>query len=88
MTNAGVKVIFGNPSFKIHTKLCVISREEQSKLIHYAHIGTGNFNESTAKIYTDLSLYTADPVITQEAIKVFELIQLPYRQYNFKNLMV
>ncbi|WP_299263884.1 polyphosphate kinase 1 [uncultured Psychrosphaera sp.] len=88
MTNAGVKVIFGNPSFKIHTKLCVISREEQSKLIHYAHIGTGNFNESTAKIYTDLSLYTADPVITQEAIKVFELIQLPYRQYNFKHLMV
>jgi polyphosphate kinase len=88
MTNAGVKVIFGNPSFKIHTKLCVISREQQSKLVHYAHIGTGNFNESTAKIYTDLSLYTADPIITQEAIKVFELIQLPYRQYEFKHLMV
>ena len=88
MTNAGVKVIFGNPSFKIHTKLCVVSREEQSNLVHYAHIGTGNFNESTAKIYTDLSLYTADPVITKEAVKVFELIQLPYRQYEFKHLMV
>ncbi|WP_341206334.1 polyphosphate kinase 1 [uncultured Psychrosphaera sp.] len=88
MTNAGVKVIFGNSSFKIHTKLCVISREEQSTLTHYAHIGTGNFNESTAKIYTDLSLYTADPIITKEAIKVFELIQLPYRQYEFKHLMV
>ena len=62
--------------------------EEQSKLVHYAHIGTGNFNESTAKIYTDLSLYTADPIITKEAVKVFELIQLPYRQYEFKHLMV
>lgn len=88
MTDAGVRVVFGNPSFKIHTKICVVSREEKGELVNYAHIGTGNFNEKTAKIYTDFSLFTKDPGITRETIGVFELIQLPYRQQNFEQLMV
>lgn len=88
MTDAGIRVIFGNPSFKIHTKVCVISREEKSKLVHYSHIGTGNFNERTARIYTDFSLFTRDPDITRETIAVFDLIQLPYRQQKFEHLMV
>ena len=88
MTDAGIKVIFGNPSFKIHTKVCVVSREERGQLHHYSHIGTGNFNESTAKIYTDFSLFTCNQELTRETLSVFDLIQLPYRQQNFNHLMV
>lgn len=88
MTDAGVRVIFGNPSFKIHTKLCVISREEKGQLLHYTHVGTGNFNENTAKVYTDFSLFTKSEVISTEAIGVFDLIQLPYRQFIFEHLFV
>lgn len=88
MTDAGVRVVFGNPSFKIHTKICVVSREERGELVHYSHIGTGNFNEKTAKIYTDFSLFTKHKTISAEVISVFELIQLPYRQQKFRHLMV
>ena len=88
MTDAGIKVIFGNPSFKIHTKVCVVSREEKGQLNHYSHVGTGNFNESTAKIYTDFSLFTCHPELTKETLSVFDLIQLPYRQQTFNHLMV
>lgn len=88
MTDAGVRVMFGNPSFKVHTKLCVVTRKERGNFVHYAHIGTGNFNEKTAKIYTDFSLFTANPVIANEAISVFDLILLPYRQQKFEHLLV
>lgn len=88
MTEAGIRVIFGNPAFKVHTKVCVVSREEKNELVHYSHIGTGNFNESTAKIYTDYSLFTKNPEITQETLSLFDLIQLPYRQQKFQHLMV
>jgi len=88
MTDVGIRIVFGNPSFKIHTKICIISRDEKSKMINYAHIGTGNFNESTAKIYTDFSLFTQDPNITKEVLSIFDLIQLPYRQQNFEHLLV
>jgi len=88
MKDAGIKVIFGNPSFKIHTKVCVVSREERGQMTHFSHVGTGNFNESTAKIYTDYSLFTCNPEITRETLAVFDLIQLPYRQQNFNHLMV
>ncbi len=88
MTDAGIRVVLGSPSFKIHSKLCVVSREESGELIHYAHLGTGNFNEKTAKIYTDFSLFTRNQDIAQEAIYVFELIQLPYRRTKFQHLQV
>ncbi|OUR60575.1 RNA degradosome polyphosphate kinase [Colwellia sp. 39_35_sub15_T18] len=88
MTDAGIRVVFGNPSFKIHTKICVVSRDERAKMVNYAHIGTGNFNESTAKIYTDFSLFTQDLNITKEVLSIFDLIQLPYRQQNFEHLLV
>jgi len=88
MTDAGIRVIFGNPAFKIHTKICVASREEKGELNHYAHIGTGNFNEKTAKIYTDFSLFTFNQDVAAEVIKVFDMIQYPYRQQHFDHLMV
>lgn len=88
MTDAGIRVVLGSPSFKIHSKLCVVSREESGELVHYAHFGTGNFNEKTAKIYTDFSLFTRNQELATEAIYVFDLIQHPYRRNKFQHLQV
>lgn len=88
LTDAGVKVLFGVPSLKIHSKLCIITRIKNEKTIRYAHIGTGNFNEKTAKIYTDFSLFTANEEITSEVQDVFKFIEYPYIRPNFKHLLV
>ncbi|WP_420924811.1 polyphosphate kinase 1 [Aeromonas veronii] len=88
LTDAGVKVVFGVPSLKIHSKLCLITRHENGEAVRYAHIGTGNFNEKTAKIYTDFSLLTRNPDITAEVEGVFEYIEYPYRRYKFNHLLV
>ena len=88
MTDSGIRVVLGVPSLKIHSKLLIVSREEKGKLMHYAHIGTGNFNEKTAKIYTDYSLFTCNQEIAQEAVSVFDLIQYPYRKYKFQHLQI
>ncbi|MGB0894696.1 MAG: polyphosphate kinase 1 [Parashewanella sp.] len=88
LAEAGVKVHHGIPSLKIHSKLCLIGREQNDQLKLYAHIGSGNFNERTSKVYTDMSLYTANDEITTEVQQVFTLIHHPYRQYRFKHLIV
>ncbi len=88
LTAAGVHVIFSAPGLKIHAKLFLISRLENDEIVRYAHIGTGNFNEKTARIYTDYSLLTADARITNEVRRVFNFIENPYRPVTFDNLMV
>ncbi len=88
LTEAGVHVIFGAPGLKIHSKLLMISRREGDDIIRYAHIGTGNFHEKTARIYTDFSLLTADQEITNEVRNVFGYIETPYRPVKFNHLMV
>ena len=88
LTEAGVHVIFSAPGLKIHAKLFLISRREGEEVVRYAHIGTGNFNEKTARIYTDYSLLTADARITNEVRRVFNFIENPYRPVSFEHLMV
>lgn len=88
MTEAGIQVVFGLTTLKIHSKLCLISRQEKGRLVHYGHIGTGNFNEKTARIYTDMSLFTCHPEITAEIDQVFEFIEYSYRPYQFNHLIV
>ncbi|MCW7548536.1 polyphosphate kinase 1 [Photorhabdus sp. APURE] len=88
LTEAGVHVIFSAPGLKIHAKLFFISRREGEEIVRYAHIGTGNFNEKTARLYTDYSLLTANPQITNEVRRVFNFIENPYRPVKFENLMV
>ena len=88
LTDAGVKVLFGLPTLKIHSKLCIVSRRENGEHVRYAHIGTGNFNEKTAKIYTDFALFTKDPTLTQEVNNVFEFIEYPYTRPRFDKLLV
>ncbi|MCU0435348.1 MAG: polyphosphate kinase 1 [Bacteroidia bacterium] len=84
----GARVIFGVPGIKVHSKLFLITRREEGKLINYAHIGTGNMNESTAKIYTDKSLITADKRITDELVKVFEFYHNNLKPGQYKHLLV
>ncbi|ATA23101.1 RNA degradosome polyphosphate kinase [Brenneria goodwinii] len=88
LTEAGVHVIFSVPGLKIHAKLFLISRREDGNIVRYAHIGTGNFNEKTARIYTDYSLITADERITNEVRRVFNFIENPYRPVSFEYLLV
>jgi polyphosphate kinase len=88
LTEAGVHVIFSAPGLKIHAKLFLISRREGDEIVRYAHIGTGNFNEKTARLYTDYSLLTADARITNEVRRVFNFIENPYRPVSFEHLMV
>nr|WP_113867856.1 polyphosphate kinase 1 [Brenneria salicis]NMN90951.1 polyphosphate kinase [Brenneria salicis ATCC 15712 = DSM 30166]RBP60517.1 polyphosphate kinase [Brenneria salicis ATCC 15712 = DSM 30166]RLM30152.1 RNA degradosome polyphosphate kinase [Brenneria salicis ATCC 15712 = DSM 30166] len=88
LTEAGVHVIFSVPGLKIHAKLFLISRREGENIMRYAHIGTGNFNEKTARIYTDYSLLTADERITNEVRRVFNFIENPYRPVAFEHLLV
>lgn len=88
MTDAGIRVVLGVPTLKIHSKLCLVTREERGSLVHYAHFGTGNFNEKTAKIYTDYSLFTRNQELAEEAVAVFDLIQYPYRRYKFQHLQI
>ncbi len=88
LSNAGAKVSFGIPTLKTHAKICLISREENDELVRYAHIGTGNFHEKNAKIYTDFSLFTCQKEITDEVAQVFKFIEFPYMAFNFNHLIV
>ncbi|WP_304504171.1 polyphosphate kinase 1 [Pseudomaricurvus albidus] len=85
---AGIHVDFGIPTLKVHSKLCLIERREGNELKLYAHIGTGNFHEGNAKIYTDFSYFTAHPEITAEVAQVFEFIKYSYKPFTFKHLIV
>ncbi len=88
LQEAGVKVIFGIPDMKVHCKLVLITKVDKGILKHYGILGTGNFNESTAKVYSDFSLFTANEEICQEMYKVFLFLEKPYRHFRFKHLMV
>ncbi|WPC73561.1 polyphosphate kinase 1 [Vibrio porteresiae] len=88
LTEAGVQVIFGVPGMKIHSKLLLISRKEGDEFVRYAHIGTGNFHEKTARIYTDFALLTADKELTNEVRNVFGYIENPFRPVKFNHLIV
>ncbi|RRQ47670.1 polyphosphate kinase 1 [Maribacter algicola] len=84
----GVKLIFGVPGLKVHSKICLIEREEDEGLKRYGFISTGNFNESTAKIYTDYTLFTSHPPILKELNKVFDFFETTYKINKYKHLIV
>ncbi|KZN40445.1 polyphosphate kinase [Pseudoalteromonas luteoviolacea CPMOR-2] len=88
LSEYGIKVMVGLPALKVHSKLCVIHRKEKGKIVKYAHVGTGNFHEKTARIYTDFSLFTKHPEICNECDDVFKFIETSYRPFNFEHLMI
>ncbi len=87
LTDARVKVEFGLPSLKIHSKICLIERMEDGELVRYSHVGTGNFHEGTARVYTDFSLFTFDQEIGVEVEQVFDTIAHMYKRYSYKHLI-
>ncbi len=87
MEDEGINLVFGVKGLKVHSKTCVIEREEGKKLKRYGFISTGNFNESTAKIYTDYTLFTADQRILKDVIKIFNFFETNYKIFRYKHLI-
>jgi polyphosphate kinase len=88
LEDAGVHVTYGVVGLKTHTKLCLVVREEADGLRRYAHIGTGNYNPETGRLYEDVGLFTADDDITADASDVFNLLTGYSRQEEFGTLLV
>lgn len=88
LTEAGIEVKFGIPGLKVHSKLLLIRRREDGQKRYYSHIGTGNFNEKTARLYTDFSLLTYDQALGREVSKVFDFLQYTYRRHDYEELLV
>jgi polyphosphate kinase len=84
----GATIIFGMQHLKVHSKLLLITRIKDNKEQHIAHVGTGNFNEVTSKVYSDFSLLTSNKLITAEVKKVFELFENSITRRIFKELFV
>ncbi|MFD2823432.1 polyphosphate kinase 1 [Lacinutrix iliipiscaria] len=87
MEQEGVNLVFGVQGLKVHSKMCVIEREENNKLKRYGFISTGNFNESTAKIYTDYTLFTSNQKILKDVNKVFNFFETNYRVFRYKHII-
>ena len=88
MQQEGIELIFGIKGLKVHSKICVIERTENDKIKRYGFISTGNFNESTAKIYTDVTLFTSHQQILKDINKIFEFFDVNYRLHRYKHLIV
>ncbi len=84
----GVKVIYGVPGLKVHAKLCLITRSKNDIIQRYAAVGTGNFNEDTARVYTDHLLLTSNKKITNEVFKTFNFFNVNYRKDNYYHLVL
>ena len=86
---AGIRLVFGIRGLKVHSKICVVTRETENKTVEYfGFISTGNFNESTARIYTDHTLFTTHKGILLETHKVFDFLETTYRMRKYKHLIV
>jgi polyphosphate kinase len=88
MEAAGVQLIFGIPGLKVHSKIGLIEKNVNGKKKRYGFISTGNFNEDTAKIYTDYTLLTSNQKILKEVNKVFNFLQVHYKLKKYKHLIV
>lgn len=88
MQQEGIELIFGIKGLKVHSKICVIDRLEDGKNKRYGFISTGNFNESTAKVYTDVTLLTSHQQILKDVSKIFDFFDINYRLHRYKHLIV
>ncbi|CAM4158668.1 polyphosphate kinase 1 [Flavobacterium antarcticum] len=88
MQMEGIELIFGIKGLKVHSKICMIERMEEGKIYRYGIISTGNFNESTAKVYTDVTLFTSHQQILKDVSKIFDFFDVNYRLHRYKHLIV
>ncbi|RMH63242.1 MAG: polyphosphate kinase 1 [Calditrichaeota bacterium] len=88
LADEGAHIIDGVPGLKVHAKLCQITRRENNKDVLYSYISTGNFNESTARIYSDHGLFTAQKALNKEIRKVFEFLESNYKTARYNHLLV
>ncbi|HXV13648.1 MAG TPA: polyphosphate kinase 1, partial [Candidatus Krumholzibacteria bacterium] len=88
LEDEGARLIGGVPGLKVHAKLALITRKEEGKLVDYALVGTGNFNEVTARVYADHILMTSDERVTVELRKLFDFLETNYRTHQYHGLMV
>jgi polyphosphate kinase len=88
LEKAGVHVVYGVVGLKTHTKTSLVVRHEADGMRCYAHIGTGNYHSKTASLYTDLGLFTADPLITADMIEMFHYLTGMSRKRDFKKLLI
>ena len=88
MQTEGINLIFGIKGLKVHSKICIIERNEKEKIKRYGFISTGNFNEVTAKIYTDVTLFTSHQKILKDISKIFDFFDINYRLHRYKHLIV
>lgn len=88
MQTEGINLIFGIKGLKVHSKICVIERIEYGKLKRYGLVSTGNFNESTAKVYTDVTLFTCHQQILKDIDKIFDFFDVNFRVHRYKHLIV
>ena len=88
LEEAGCSVIYGLDGYKVHSKLCLITRMEETGVAYYTQIGTGNYNEKTARLYTDLCLMTADHDIGEEANAVFNALAKGETVHETRRLLV
>jgi len=88
LETAGVHVVYGVVGLKTHAKTCLVVRRERSGMRRYAHIGTGNYNPATARLYEDLGLLTADPDLGADLTDLFNLLTGYSRQQDYRKLLV
>ena len=88
MQEEGINLIFGVKGLKVHSKICLVERLEDEEIKRYGFVSTGNFSEASAKIYTDVTLFTSDSRILKDMSKVFEFFEVNYRVHRYKHLIV
>ncbi len=88
LEDEGARLIGGVPGLKVHAKLALITRKEEGGTVDYALVGTGNFNEDTARVYADHVLMTRDARATREIRKLFEFLETNYRTHQYEGMMV
>lgn len=88
LEGAGVHVVYGMVGLKTHAKMCLVVRREGDRLVRYVHLSTGNYNPTTARVYTDLALLTSDPTITSDAALLFNALTGYARHIDYHSLLI
>ncbi len=88
LERAGVHVVYGLSGLKVHSKVCMVVRKEKGGIIRYVHLGTGNYNASTSRIYTDLGLFTRDNLIGADVADLFNALTGYSRVHSYRSLLV